>query len=271
MELDPNTLEYAQSNPSTILLISSLASMRPLGMTLSFIAFAWVLPQANIIRTGIAFGIAIPVMWNEWGTLLNFVINGTYFSISSTFIKELAIGYVIGLLISVPFWIIQFAGSLVDAYRGESSAGFADPLGGEIPTIGRLYLVIAYLVFFAGGGVWFLVEMVYDSYTLWPIVSEIPNMSGDMVKIVLGIFDAIFVMALVLAAPILFVLLAIDFIVLFSGKIAKGFSPMDLSFTVKNLLTIVMLPIMAMILIQYIEQSLFKNIEVMSVLKNVML
>lgn len=269
MEIDLEAIEFIQSNIMSVILVGALSLMRPLGLTLSFICIAWALPQANIIRTGIAFALAIPVMWNEWVSMLALIAPQEWFTLSTYFVKEILIGYIIGILLSIPFWIVQFSGSLIDAYRGEVNSGFSDPIGGEISTIGRLYLVSAFLIFVTGGGMLFLVEILYSSYQIWPVAKHMPQLSTDTPAIVLGIFDSIFVMALVIAAPILFVMIAIDFVVIFSGKIAKGFSALDISFSAKNLLMIITLPAMVIILTQYVEQNLFQNIEVMTLIQRI--
>ncbi|MEM7620382.1 MAG: flagellar biosynthetic protein FliR [Pseudomonadota bacterium] len=269
MAIDIETFSYIQNNVQSVIIATTFAMMRPLGFTLTFICFIWAFPQANVARTGITFGLAIPIVVHEYQNILSFFMTYQFFWVATFFIKELIIGLIIGTLLSIPFWIVQFSGGLIDAYRGESNAGAQDPVGGELPTVAHVQVVVAFLIFFAGGGAWFLMEMLYRSFEVWPMTSSLPALSGDATKAILGLFDYITITALVIAAPILFVLMTIDFVLVFTAKIAKGFSPMDISFTIKNLMTLLALPIMAMIFVQYIDQNLFKNMEIFSIVKSI--
>ena len=270
MENNLAILEFFQANYVSAMMIGSLTVMRPLGFTLSFICIVWALPQASIIRIAISFAIALPLMWSQYDKLIEQIQVLQWLDISVFFLKELVIGYSIGLLASIPFWIIQISGTIIDTYRGEINPGSQDPTGGEIPTLARLQLVSAFLIFFALGGMWFLIDVIYKSYEIWPLTSSIPQISAEAASVILKIFDTIIVMSLVIAAPIIFIMVAIDLAVILAGKIAKGFSPLDVSFALKNTITLLTLPLVVMVLTQYLEQDLLKDIAIFDLLRQVL-
>ncbi len=270
MGLGHEAFEFISSHLLATVFIASLAMMRPLGMLLGFIAIVWVIPPISLIRTGIAFALSIPIVAYEASALTQFVQSTEQLVLSITFIKEIVIGYAIGLLASLPFWVMQFAGSTIDSYRGEFNPSHQDPTGGQMQTISKFYLIVAFLIFVSGGGFWSLTEVLYKSFGVWPITTLLPTFSSATPALMLGLFDNLVAVGIVTAAPLLFTMIAIDFTMLVGGKIAKGFNPMDVSFIMKNLLTVITLPLIALMLVQTLEENLFRNLDIIAILRSIL-
>lgn len=257
-----------QENGAQFLQMVTMTFMRPLGLLYGFIGIIWAIGgSVLLIRTGIAFAFATPVMVNEYDTLLQYIAQTNYWNLFFIYVKEFAIGMVIGLILSVPFWVVQFAGSLIDSYRGENNSGATDPTGGEISTIANYHVVVALLVFASLGGISYMVGEFYKSYQLWGITDLIPITQAKSVANLLDMFTYIIYQGLIVASPLLFAMIAIDFIALISSKVAKGFNATDSSFAFKNLLTLIVLPVISVIYVNSLQDNYFKNIDILNSLR----
>lgn len=271
MEIDANFISALQGNSISVLHLMTISFMRPLGLLFGFIGITWALGgTASLIRTAIAFGLAIPVMFFEGNNLLQYIASSSYLNITILVIKEFGVGFALGLVVSIPFWIVQFGGSMLDSYRGESNSGGQDPTGGEISTLARYHLVTAFLVFASMAGFAIMIGEFYKSYQFWPITSTFPEIKNVAFVKLLDLLNYLMIQALIVAAPLLFLMISVDFLSIICGKIAKGFSAMDISFILKNLLTIVLLPLMAMIFVHFLQSNYFKENEITSVLRQVL-
>ncbi len=271
MELDVYVMKLMQQSSINILQLMTISFMRPIGLLFGFIGIVRALGgTSSIIRTGIGFALALPVLVIEGEKLLQFIEQAPLFKMFVIYLKEFGIGMTLGLLASIPFWIVQFGGSLIDTYRGESSSGHQDPSGGEISTLGNYNVIVALLIFSSLGGLSYLIGEFYRTYQLWPITETIPISNNQSVEGILSILNYITFQALVVASPLLFLLFAIDFIVLVCGKVAKGFNGMDASYSVKNLLTLCVLPVLAVVYVHTLQSKYFKDMDLLSQLQRIL-
>ncbi len=270
MELDVKLITMFQDNSISLLHLMTLTFMRPLGLLFGFIGITWALGAgSSLIRTAVAFALAIPVMVHEGSNLIEFLSTSSYLDVTILVLKEFGLGFAFGVIVSIPFWIVQFGGSMLDSYRGESNSGGQDPTGGEISTLSRYHLVTALLVFSSLAGFTIMIGEFYKSYQFWPITASLPVVENTTYLKVLDLMNYIFLQGLVIAAPLLFIMITIDFLALVCGKIAKGFNAMDFSFALKNLMTIILLPLLAIIFVHVLQGTYFKGNEITAILKQV--
>lgn len=90
-------------------------------------------------------------------------------------LKEVFIGFVLGMLAGMLFWTLQCAGFFIDNQRGAGMASATDPLSGEqtSPT-GSFFFQSGVFVFFSTGAFLSMLGMIYASYELWPLGRLIP-------------------------------------------------------------------------------------------------
>jgi type III secretion protein T len=119
-------------------------------------------------------------------------------------LKEAFIGFVIGFLVAIPFWIFEAVGFLVDNQRGASIASTLNPLtGNDSSPLGILFNQAFIVFFMLTGGFSLMLGTVYDSFRLWSVSQWIPMLQPDAVPIVLAQLDRLVRMAMLLAAPAL--------------------------------------------------------------------
>ncbi len=271
MEIDAKVISLLQENSIALFHLMTITFMRPLGLLFGFIGITWALGgTSSLIRTGIAFALATPVIIFESSNLLQYISVSSYLNIFVLVIKEFGIGFALGVIVSIPFWIVQFGGAMLDSYRGESNSGGKDPTGGEISTLSRYHLVTALLIFSSLAGFTMMIGEFYKSYQVWPITSALPVIQGNSYAKILDLMNYIAIQGLVVAAPLLFIMIAVDFLALVCGKIAKGFNAMDFSFALKNLLTVLLLPLMAIIFVYALQNTYFKSSEITGILGQVL-
>ena len=76
-------------------------------------------------------------------------------------LKEILIGFILGFLVTVPFYIAQASGNLIDHIRGSSSLQVTDPTTSmQTSPIGIFYNYVLIAVFFGVGGPFLFIEAI---------------------------------------------------------------------------------------------------------------
>jgi type III secretion protein T len=171
--------------------------------------------------------------------------------------KEFIIGLTIGLVLGIPFWAAEAAGSFLDTQRASTLATLFDPSQAEQANItATLFTLLSLALFYGAGGLTLTLGTLYDSYTIWPAGRFLPLFSADAGELFLGILDRIFSMGLMLVIPLILILLIADIALAFVAKAAPHLNVFDLSLSVKNLLIVIlMLPYLAF-LVSYMKRDI---------------
>lgn len=123
--------------------------------------------------------------------------------------KEAIIGFAFGLIAQFLFAAIQTAGAFIDASAGFAVAQTLDPSSNAtVSVLGRWYNLVAISCFIALGGAQFLVAGIVRSFALAPPLA--PLDIGAAVQGVLVNADQIFLVVVMVAAPIIAALLITD-------------------------------------------------------------
>lgn len=156
-------------------------------------------------------------------------------------VKEILIGSIMGLILSVPFYYAQEAGSLIDHQRGAQSLQVMDPqTQSQISPLGRLYGNIMLVLFFYIGGPAIFFDALYTSYSLMPVDQFLPSSffsdANPFWFQVIKIFHEILKLSLQLSAPPLITILLAD---LFLGITNRMAPQVQISFLLWGLKAIV--------------------------------
>jgi flagellar biosynthetic protein FliR len=91
-------------------------------------------------------------------------------TVTALFLKEVALGVLLGFLVSIPFWAAEGAGRLADTARGANLAEVLVPqTGGQSSPLGDLALQVAVVLFFATGGHLIFLRSLAESYQAVPL------------------------------------------------------------------------------------------------------
>ena len=123
-------------------------------------------------------------------------------------LKEFLVGYVLGYVMELFFFVISHAGSIIDFHMGLSMSMVYDPqTNAQIAMSGNLYQIFYTLIFFAVDGHLVLIRMLLRSGELVPY-GEVVFTQG-LALAVLDLFRGCVVLAVRFAFPII----AIEFLV----------------------------------------------------------
>lgn len=189
-------------DPAWIALIG-LAAIR-LGVALGFtpvlmaghvpvrVRVLWTIGLAAVLMMGLALPKSLPPIDN-------------FFSAALT---EVLVGSLLAFGVITAFGAVLLAGRLIDLQIGFGVASLIDPTTrSAAPLLGTLLHVAAIVVFFALDGHHLLLRGLLFSFERIPPGTALPQIDGAAV---IAQFGGMFVYALMLAAPVMFVLFLID-------------------------------------------------------------
>ena len=139
------------------------------------------------------------------------------FALAAT--KEFLAGVIIGFAAVLMFTAIQLAGEYISHLMGLSIANVVDPISNQhVPVIGQFYYILALLMFLSINGHHWLFAAVQTSYLAVPIGFEFPGIMIVLERL-LVLSSQMFVIAMMLIAPILGVLFVTEVALGFMAKV----------------------------------------------------
>ncbi|MEX3816098.1 type III secretion system export apparatus subunit SctT [Paraburkholderia sp. BR13439] len=172
-------------------------------------------------------------------------------------IKEGIIGLVLGFAASSVFWIAQSVGAYIDDLSGYNNVQVSNPLRGEQSTpVSNLLGQLVITVFWALGGMTFLLGAIFESYKIWPIAAGLPSMPGLTETFVIQQTDTLMQMTTKLAMPMLLMLALIDLSLGLIAKAADKLEPSTLSQPIKGAVTLLLLALFVSIFIDQVKDEI---------------
>ncbi len=160
--------------------------------------------------------------------------------------KELLIGAVLAILASIPFFIAQMAGTLIDHSRGSSALQVTDPTTqSQTGPIGVLYNYVLIAIFFSLGGPFLFFNALADSYALIPVDRLIntsffnPNL--PFWKLMFSLLQRMMDLSIQLAAPSLIGILLTDLFLGIANRMAPQVQIVFLGISLKSWVGIALL------------------------------
>lgn len=203
-------------NGGSQLMLFSLVSMRMAGL----IFLNPVFGRRNVpnnIKAAFTFTLTLMVYTYAEGTLVETPSSLIY---GFLLLKEFAVGYVLGYVMELFFFVITYAGTIIDFQIGMSMSQVYDPqTNAQIAMTGTLYQIFYTLIFFAVDGHLVLMKILLTSGEIVPY-GEVAFTQG----LALAILD-VFRECVVLAIRFSFPLLAMEFLVQIAVGIMMKLSP----------------------------------------------
>ncbi|MFQ6349293.1 type III secretion system export apparatus subunit SctT [Pseudomonas sp. R11F] len=143
------------------------------------------------------------------------VLNGQDYSalmIAGLVFKELVLGFLLGILLAMPFWMFESVGALLDNQRGALAGGQLNPsLGPDATPVGHLFKQLAIYLLIATLGLGVLTQVIWDSYLVWPPTAWLPAVAVNGFSVFLGLLGDTLMHMMLYAAPFIGVLLLLEF------------------------------------------------------------
>ncbi|MDR1436066.1 MAG: type III secretion system export apparatus subunit SctT [Puniceicoccales bacterium] len=172
--------------------------------------------------------------------------------------KELFIGTILGFLGGFIFFVVEGVGNLVDVQRGASAASLFSAFNESQTTVTADFFVqIVLLLFFITGGFLLTLDIIYQSYVVWPVFSFMPTINSSIamyfVRFVGDYMDVVFA----LVGPILFALFLAEFGLGMVNRFAPQMNVFFLSMGVKSGLSMLFLTLYLHFLLDFFRSYFF--------------
>lgn len=154
---------------------------------------------------------------------------------ATIFAKEVFVGLLIGFFFGSVLWALEAAGQIIDAKVGATMASIVDPLSGaQVSLTGALLGRLAAIVFIFSGGLSLLVQVIMESYAIWPVAAPMPRLDPRGLGLFEAEFGRLMVLATLFAAPVLTVLFLIDAGLGLMNRFAQQLNVFTLSLSIKS-------------------------------------
>jgi type III secretion protein T len=155
------------------------------------------------------------------------------------FCKELIIGFIMGFIVALPFYIATSTGALIDHSRGSSALQVTDPsTTAQTSSIGLLNNAVLLVVFFSVGGPLLFFNAVADSYQVIPVDGLIGStffqMGSSFWSQMLGFFSKFMDITVRLAAPPIIAMLLTDLFLGIANRLATQVQVVFLGIPLKS-------------------------------------
>ncbi len=167
------------------------------------------------------------------------------------FAREAVIGLVIGFFFATILWAFEAAGSVIDAKSGATMAQIVDPLSGQNTTLNGAFLGrLANFVFMFSGGLLLLVNVLLQSYAIFPIAPSAPRLELHGAALFEGEFGRFMSLTVAFAAPALVILTVVEGGLGILNRFAPQLNVFTLSLAVKSWLAVLIVLATSGLLIQ---------------------
>ncbi len=160
--------------------------------------------------------------------------------------KEFFIGAALAFLVSIPFFIAQSAGALVDFQRGASSLQVTDPFSqAQTSSIGMLYNYMLIVIFFYINGPFIFFDGLFQSYSIVP-ADGFMNASFFTAKqpfwqLITALLTKVTALSIQFAAPSLLSILMTEVFLGIANRLAPQVQIVFLGMSLKSLIGLALL------------------------------
>ncbi len=161
-------------------------------------------------------------------------------------LKELFIGGLLGFMVSIPFYIAQSSGVLIDFMRGSSALGVTDPtMQTQATPIGLLYNYVLIVLFFQLDGPFIFLDGLLQSYSVIPADGFFSpaffTLRLPFWQSIAGVLTKLTALSMQLAAPALLSILMAEMFLGIANRLAPQVQIAFLGMSIKSLLGIALL------------------------------
>ncbi|MCX8958709.1 type III secretion system export apparatus subunit SctT [Erwinia psidii] len=147
-------------------------------------------------------------------------------------VKECVIGLILAMTLCVPFWIAAVLGEIIDNQRGATISDSIDPVNGSQSSVLSGFLSFAFsAIFFASNGMHLLMEVLAQSYQVFPRGNELTGFvwleAGRLLAVLMQV-------SILLAAPVLIVLMVSEVMLGVFARYCPQLNPFSLSLAIKS-------------------------------------
>jgi flagellar biosynthesis protein FliR len=171
-------------------------------------------------------------------------------------IQETLLGLLLGFVVQLIFFAVQFGATIVGYQMGLSAAEIMDPQHQQqIPLLSQFQNIIAILFFLALNIHHLLLRVIVDSYMILPPGNL--NFSGNAIPFVVIMTGEMFVLGLRLVAPVLVVLMLSMFILGIMSRVFSQLQVFMLSFPINISLALIVIGLSMGLMLSILEGEFY--------------
>lgn len=171
---------------------------------------------------------------------------------------ELAFGLAMGTIMSFVFIACQWAGEIIGQQMGFNLSEVFDPsFGAAGSLIGDAYFMLTLVVFLVVGGHRAMLQGVYASFKILPLLS--PGVNESLFHLLAGLFMSATILAIQLAAPMLIATLVVDLVLGLVGKTLPQMNIMSMSMSLRSMVGIAVVIIGLGLTVQVIRGAVLES------------
>ncbi|MGC1879511.1 MAG: flagellar biosynthetic protein FliR [Rhabdochlamydiaceae bacterium] len=155
-------------------------------------------------------------------------------------VKELFVGFILALFVSIPFYMAESAGVTIDFLRGSSSLQVTDPFSQtQASDLGILYNMVLVVMFYQIGGPFYFFNALFDTYTIIPADGWMPeqffSFTHPFWQTVWSCVNRVMAVGIQLAAPSILAILMTEMFLGIANRLAPQVQIAFLGMSLKSL------------------------------------
>ena len=204
----------------------------------------------GMLRLGVAAGLGLVVAPTLMGLAESTSLQGP--RIGLLVVKEAFVGFAFGCLMAMPFWAFEAVGFLVDNQRGASIASTLNPLtGNDSSPLGILFNQAFIVFFFISGGFTLMLDMLYESFRIWPVFSWWPHLMAESVPMWIHQILRLVELTLLLSAPVIVAMFLAEMGLALVSRFVPQLQVFFLAMPIKSALAFLVLILYAATIFEY--------------------
>ena len=193
-----------------------------------------------------------------------------FFVVAILVFKEAMVGVLLGVMLAVPFWVVQSVAAIVDSQRAavqvQANSGSLDR---DASSLGGILLQAIGVVMIQAGLFVALVRILMESYALWPAFGLTPPFEPGHIDVLIKRFGELSWYIIVYGAPVIIPLLFVEFAFAMIGVFASSLQVTSSSAPIKSLLGMFMVIAFWPTLSHYVEGDFARLLDIVSELLQV--
>ncbi|WP_138516632.1 EscT/YscT/HrcT family type III secretion system export apparatus protein [Limnobacter alexandrii] len=224
----------------------------------AFLAFAFVpLLSTKIVSTYVRNALVVSMVIIPVSLQYDQVVSIEY-SVANyitLIIKECILGVFIGLLMALPFWVMDMMGTMIDNVRGATFASIFNPGTQSEDLVFSQFLILAGGVFILQAGYFaFMSKWLISTYFVFPVWSMSPESTLYSVGELIRAFSHVLLIAVLVVSPVVFAVLIVDFIFALLSAYVPNLQVYNLIFGLKSVVAILIVALYAYFLFHYSDE-----------------
>jgi type III secretion protein T len=235
----------------------------------------WTLPFMNkqilsgFSKNSIVMSLILPLM-TVLPVQIHIVRKISFLIFIGLMVKEIFIGFMVGILLGIVFWAAQNAGDFIDMQRGAFYALMYDPMVTTQTTpFGNLFFHILVVLFFINGGFTDMIKTIFDSYSVWPINNFLPIWDMNLPAILTNTFIRLGRLIIAIAAPISIACFSVDLSMGLINRFTPNLNVFIISLPIKSALAVFLIILYIYFLVPFLGQRIMGSEQIISIMKTI--